>query len=350
MPATIYDVAKAAGVGIGTVSRVINNSNQISPKTREKVLKAIKDLKYQPNAIAQGLARKCTHTIACIVPFFTGYFYFELLDGVQKSISKYGYDLILYSVDVIEKKETFFIKTLRERKVDGVLLISLTISNEYANKFKNANLPIVLLDGFHPELDSISIENKEGAFVATEHLIRLGYEKIGMIYGHRNSIPAIDRLDGFKNALSKQHVPMDEKYVLSSDFFNEDGVSNNHGFNKKAGYEAMKYMLNLNGCPDAIFASSDIQAVGAMNAIHEKGLKIPDDIAIVGFDGIELSEYLGMTTMKQPMFEMGIIAVEHLMYKIQNNNKNSDIFKKLFHPYLVVRETCGGMSNKKVGK
>jgi LacI family transcriptional regulator len=342
MPATIYDVAKAAGVGIGTVSRVINDSPQISPKTREKVVNAIQELKYQPNVVAQGLARKRTNTIACIVPFFTGYFYFELLNGVQKAISKYGYDLILYSVDVIEKKETFFKKTLRERKVDGVLLVSLPIPDEYAYKFNHVNFPIVLLDSYHRDVDSISIENQEGAFIATEHLIGLGHRKIGMINGHYNSVPAINRLKGFKEALSKYNIQFEESFVVSSDYFNSEDIAYNHGFNKQAGYEAMNYLLNLErDRPGAVFVASDIQAMGAIAAIHERGLTIPNDIAIVGFDGIELSEYLGLTTMKQPMFEMGIIAVDRLMDKIHNGNDKQALFKKLFHPTLVTRETCG---------
>jgi len=342
MAVTIYDVARAAGVGIGTVSRVINNSPQISSKTREKVLRAIKELKYQPSAVARGLASKRTNTIACIVPFLTGYFYFELLNGVQQAIRKKGYDLILYSVSVMEKKETFFKKTLQERKVDGVLLVSLTISDQYVSKYQQANFPIVLLDSYHARLDSISIENRQGAFIATEHLIKLGHRKIGMINGHLNSVPAIHRLQGFKKALTEHGIAFEDRYLVSSDFFDDEQVSYNHGFNKQAGYVAMKHLLaSNNGYPDAIFVSSDIQAIGAIKAIQQYGLRIPEDIAIIGFDGIELSEYLGLTTMEQPMFEMGMIAAERLIHKIQNGNNNEGVFKRLFHPNLIVRQTCG---------
>ncbi len=342
MSATIYDVAKKAGVGIGTVSRVINKSPQISPKTRKKVLKVIKELKYQPSAMAQGLARKRTNIIACIVPFFTGYFYFELLNGVQQTLSNRGYDLILYSVDKIEKKEEILKRTIRERKVDGVLFISLPIFDKHVTKFIESKLPIVLVDSYHDELDSITIENKEGALVATEHLIHLGHKRIGMINGNISSIPAVNRLEGFKAALLKNNISYDEHLVINTNSTDDPEILQNDGFNKKAGYTAMNQLLELKkNRPTAVFVSSDIQATGAIRAIQEHGLNIPEDIAIVGFDGIELSGYLGLTTMKQPMFEMGIIAGERLIEKIQNPNTVDGNFKKLFHPKLIIRETCG---------
>jgi LacI family transcriptional regulator len=342
MSATIYDVARKAGVGIGTVSRVINNSPQISPKTREKVLNVIKELKYQPSAMAQGLARKRTNIIACIVPFFTGYFYFELLNGVQQALSNRGYDLILYSVDKIEKKEEILKRTIRERKVDGVLIISLPIFDKHVTKFIESKLPIVLVDSYHDELDSITIENKQGALDATEHLIHLGHKRIGMINGNISSIPAMNRLEGFKAALLKNNISFDEHLVINTNSTNDPEILQNDGFNKKAGYTAMNQLLELKkNRPTAVFISSDIQATGAIKAIQEQGLNIPKDIAIVGFDGIELSGYLGLTTMKQPMFEMGIIAVERLIEKIQNPDTTNRNFKKLFHPKLIVRETCG---------
>ncbi len=350
MRVTIYDVAKKAGVGIGTVSRVINNSPQIAPKTREKVLDVIKELKYQPYAMAQGLARKKSNTIACIVPFFTGYFYFELLNGVQQTLSNYGYDLILYSVDLFEKKEKIFKKILTERRVDGVLIISMKISDEFAGKFKKSTLPTTLVDSYHQKLDSITIENKEGAYLATEHLIKMGHIKIGMINGNPNSVPSQIRLRGFKNALNQHHIPLDSKYVICVQQSDPPEIIKNDGFNKQAGFLAMEKLIALDTeRPTAVFVASDIQAVGAIKAIQKSGLKIPDDIAIIGFDGIELSEYLGLSTMKQPMFEMGILAVDHLINKIQNGSENG-AFKKLFHPELVVRDTCGAKLEKSMAE
>lgn len=345
MSVTIYDVAKKAGVGIGTVSRVINNSPQISPNTRKKVLKVIREFKYQPSAMAQGLARKKTNIIACVVPFFTGYFYFEVLNGIQQALSAYGYDLILYNVNKLEKKEEILKRTIRERKVDGVLLISMPISNKLVTTFRESNLPIVLVDSCHDEIDSITIENKEGAFIATEHLIRLGHKLIGMINGCLGSVPAMNRLEGFKAALSKYEIVYKDNFVVNVGLNGDPEVLHNDGFNKKAGYKAMNKILALNGDrPTAVFISSDIQATGAIKAIQEHNLRIPDDITIVGFDDIELSEYLGLTTVHQPMYDMGTLAVNRLMDKIAG--KDSENHKTVFPTRLVIRETCGASKKK----
>ena len=344
MQITIYDVAKKAGVGIGTVSRVINNSPQISPKTRDKVRKVIRELNYKPSVMARGLARKCTNSIACIVPSFTGYFYFEILNGVQKAISKKGYDLILYSVDLFEKKEEIFKRTIRERRVDGVIIISMTISDTYAKKFIQSKLPLALIDSFHKDLDSIAIENREGARIATNHLIKLGHKKLGMINGSLNSIPAKIRLDGYMDALAEHDIQPDKRFIINFDSSNSSELQHNDGFNKAAGYSAMKTILNHgNNRPTAVFIASDIQAVGAIRAIREKGLRIPDDIAIVGFDDIELSEYMGLTTVHQPMFEMGKLAAMRLTSKISGTNSKG--LKKVFSTKLVIRVTCGALNN-----
>jgi len=340
MPVTIYDVAKQAGVGIGTVSRVLNGSPQISPETKGKVQQAIKELGYQPHPLAQGLARRKTHTVACIVPFFTGYFFVELLRGIQQQISHHKYDLILYSVDRIHKKETFLKKALQERKVDGVLFVSLHMTNTYARRFLQTPLPIVLVDSYHPWLDSITVENAEGARRATQHLLQLGYSPVAMIDGQLRSVPARQRLEGYKQALRDAGIAFNAEYVITCDFVDEAD-----GFNKEAGYRAMRKLLDFGKQrPRAVFVSSDIQAAGAIAAVEERGLRIPEDVAIVGFDDIELAEYLGLTTMRQPIFAMGQLAVEQLLSRIAEGNLPR--FVKTFNTELVVRQSCGA----KVGK
>ncbi len=335
MAVTIYDVAKKAGVGIGTVSRTINNSPQVATQTKAKVLQAIEELKYEPHALARGLARKKTNMIAIIVPFFTGYFYHELLKGVQRELSEHQYDLILYNVDQSYKTELFLKRTLQEKRVDGVLLISLGIEDTYANRFILTHFPILLLDGYHPHLDSITVENEQGAYLATQHLIQLGHTKVGMIDAQLKSSPAQVRLKGYRRALSEYHIPFHEQRLVIS-----DSITERDGFNQQAGYQGMKKLMTLGeDCPTAVFVSSDIQAVGAIRAIKEKGLQIPDDIAIVGFDDIELSEYIGLTTVHQPMFHMGRLAVDRLMARIESSDLQE--FKKSFATRLIIRETCG---------
>lgn len=335
MPVTIYDVAEKAGVGIGTVSRVINDSPHTRPQTREKVLQAIKELNYQPHTVAQSLARRKTNTIGCIIPFFTGYFFVELLRGIQSKITQFFNDLILYSIDDTSKKEFFLKRVLMERKVDGLLLVSLEISDDFVRKFLKQRFPIVLVDSFHPLLDSIKVDNVEGAFVATRHLLNLGYKKVAMIDGQLRSVPARLRLEGYKRALAEYDIPFDERYFVACDFTDEAD-----GFNKEAGYVAMKKLLELErNRPRAVFVSSDIQALGAIQAIRECGLLIPEDIAVVGFDDIELAHFVGLTTMRQPIKKIGQLAVQRLIERISGEPETE--FKPHFQTELVVRESCG---------
>ncbi|UCE20256.1 MAG: LacI family DNA-binding transcriptional regulator [Gemmatimonadota bacterium] len=340
MSVTIYDVAKRAGVGIGTVSRAINNSGSIAPRTKEKVLAVVKELGYRPHASARGLARRRTNTIGVVVPFFTGYFFVELLRGIQGEVSKFQYDLILYNVDETNKKEMILRKVLQERKVDGMLLISLEMTNNEVWELRRSRLPIVLVDSYHPDLDSVTVENRRGAYVATQHLIRQGHSRIGMIDGHLKSSPARVRLEGYKNALRDHDIGFRREYLVISDY-----VTGEDGFNRKAGYQAMKQLLHLgSNRPTAVFVSSDIQAIGAMKAIEEDGLNVPNDMAIVGFDDIELAQYIGLTTMRQPMFEMGKLAVDRLVECITDVVTNG--FKKVFHTSLIVRNTCGALRHQ----
>lgn len=339
MSVTIYDVAKKAGVGIGTVSRVINKSPQISRETRDRVLRVIKELNYQPHSAAQSLARKKTNTIGCIIPFFTGYFFVELLRGIQKKITEFKYDLILYSVDLTHKKEMFLRRALQERRVDGILFVSMEMSREFADKFLLTKFPIVLVDSYHSDLDSITVDNEEGAYLATKHLIDLGYERIAMIDGQLKSFPAKLRLAGYKKALSEHNRNFEPRYFVACDFVDEAD-----GFNKLAGYEAMKQLLTLDERPQAVFVSSDIQAIGAIQAIKERGLAVPHNIAVVGFDDIELAQFVGLTTMRQPIMEMGELAVERLMARVDEDL--ADNFKQRFHTELIVRETCGQLQVK----
>jgi LacI family transcriptional regulator len=346
MAVTIYEVAKRAGVGIGTVSRVLNDSSQISPATRARVLKVIKALKYQPHALAQGLARKKAHTLAILIPFFTGYFYVELLKGIQQAASQHKYDLILYCIDDLSKKDTYLKRALQQRRVDGVLLISSSLSGPDAKEFKRRALPLVLVDAFHPDFDSITVNDQEGAYHAVQHLIALGHKRIAMITGHEESVPAQHRHRGCQSALAAGGLKLPEFFLISSNGLQSEAARVNDGFNKEAGYWAMRKLLALNNKrPTGVFIASDIQALGAMKAVRESGLRIPEDLAIVGFDDIELAEYAGLTTVRQPMFQMGTQAVERLMALIADPQSSRQHLR--IETELIVRESSGAA--KRVG-
>jgi DNA-binding LacI/PurR family transcriptional regulator len=329
-------------VGIGTVSRVLNQSQRLAPETRARVLQAISDLNYQPHAFAQGLARKKTFAIAAIVPFFTGYFYVEILKGIQHAVSKHKYDLVLYSVDDLKNTDAYIRRALHERRVDGVLLISLDIPEKYSEKFQGRKLPLVLVDASHPAHDSITVNNKDGAYRAVRHLLDLGHRSIAIINGHLESVPARERLAGYQKALVEAGIRLEKNMMLSSDELEGDTAILNDGFNKEAGYLAMHRLLKRESVPPtAVFMASDIQAVGAIKALREAGLHIPDDIAIVGFDDIELAEYIGLTTVKQPMFKMGQQAVELLLKLIDYPDAEHSHLR--IETELVIRESCGAL-------
>lgn len=341
MPVTIYEVAEKAGVGIGTVSRVLNDSTQIAPATRAKVLKVIKQLNFQPHAMAQGLARRKTNTVGVLVPFFTGYFYVELLRGIQQALSENHFDLILYGVDDLHKKDSCFKRVLQQRRVDGVLVLSMPLAETFAAEFERREMPLVLVDAFHPQFDSITVNNEEGAYQAVRHLISLGHRKIAIVNGHLESTPAQERLAGYKRALAEASLPLRQEYLTSSDALAQNGAVLNDGFSKETGYHAMRALLALNGsCPEAVFAASDIQAVGVMSAVRERGLRIPEDLAVVGFDNIELAELVGLTTMSQPIREMGKLAVDRLLALLHGNGESAKIHHR-FNTKLIVRETSG---------
>lgn len=337
---TIYDVAAKAGVGIGTVSRVLNQSQRLAPETRARVLKVIDELRYQPHAYAQGLAKKKTFAIAAIVPFFTGYFYVELLKGIQRAVSQHKYDLILYSADDLKKTGAYIRRTLVERRVDGVLLVSLRMPDKYSEEFLRRQLPVVLVDGYHPAHESITVHNKDGAYGAVKHLVSLGHRAIAIVNGHLTSAPAQQRLAGYQQAMSEAGLEMRPEWMLSSDELRGEAMMLNDGFNKKAGYLAMQKLLQNPGArPSAVFMASDIQAMGAIRAIREARLRMPDDIAMVGFDDIELAEYLGLTTVKQPMLQMGEQAVERLLVLIKDFDAERQ--HQCIETELIVRGSCG---------
>jgi len=336
----IYDVAKKAGVGIGTVSRVINNSPHISPETKKRVKVAIKELNYRPQTAAQSLARRKTNTIGCIIPFFTGHFFMQLLRGLQRKVTEFEYDLILYSVDMANSKEKFLQRVLNESRVDGLLLVSLEISDHYVERFHNVNMPLVLVDGFHKDLDYVRVDNIGGAYKATRHLIDLGYRRIGMIDGKLESSPAKLRFEGFKKALSEAGQTFEQQHFISCDFTDEAD-----GFNRESGYAAMLRLLDLGSeRPEVVFVSSDIQAIGAIEAAKSRGVRVPDDIGVVGFDDIELSEFIELTTVRQPTMTMGRLAVEQLVNRM--NKKDAKGLQQSLDTDLVVRESCGAELRK----
>lgn len=339
---TIYDIAREAKVGIGTVSRVLNNHPSVALKTRERVESAAKRLRYQPLSYTRWLTRRHSKTIAVIIPFFAQYFFVEVLGGIQDKVHELGYDLILCGGNDAEQVEANISRALEVGKVDGILFISTAVPEKFIPKLKESGLPVVLADAESPGFDSITVANSEGAFAATTHLIDLGYRSIGMIGAQLVSRPMRERLDGFKRALKSRGIPFSDELVRTSTNKRLDGFSSRGG-----GYEAMSEFLKMGTeMPKAFFVSSDIQAFGAMAALADHGLRVPEDVAMVGFDDIELAQLMKLTTMRQPMYQMGVLAVER--YVARMTNPEAEVLHTRFTPTLIVRSSCGAALKHKV--
>ncbi len=337
MGVTIYDLAREAGVGIGTVSRCLNNHPSVSPHTRAKVLDVVKRLSYQPHAYAQRLASRKTNTISTIIPYFTNHFFVQILEGIQDKAADLGFDLILYGVNNPSQAEYYLRRSLTRGHVDGVMFFSMRFPESYIAKFLQINLPIVLVDTFHEKFDSLKVKNKEAAMVATKHLMDLGHRRIAMINGSLEAQPAQERLEGYRLALQEAGLPFSSENIIVADKGKRDG------FNREAGRSAMLELLRLQRTVPitAVFVASDIQALGVAEVASEMGVRVPEDLAIVGFDDIELAQHAQLTTMRQPMYDMGILALEKLMTRMKNPEAPPTL--STFMPELVVRRSSGGL-------
>lgn len=332
MAVTIYDIAEQAGVSIATVSRVFNDSPRVSPETRQRVLQIARGLNYQPHASAQSLARQNTRLISAVIPVVANYFYMEILRGMQDALAESDYDLIVYVAQKPEAAASQIERALQKGRSEGLLLLSTPLTDAHAKRLRAARRPVVLVDALHPDFDSISIDNRKGGYMATHHLIDRGYERVAHITIHPEAPPAAERRRGYEEALRASGRPIDRAYIVASG-------KQPFGFVEESGYEAMQELLKRKPRADAVFVASDIQALGALRALKEHGLSSPEDMAVIGFDDIQVSEYIGLTTLRQPIYEMGKLAVEKLLYRIQHLDHPTT--NTVFSPSLVERSSCG---------
>ena len=325
---TIYDIAKKAGVSIATVSRVVNKSDGIADETREKVLKVADELGYYPQAYAQGLARKKKNIIMVVVPVLSNYFFMEVLAGIQDEISAHDYDLNIFNVQGNGGKMFSQVENILKRQwADGYIFISTHMANEQLDKLKNYEIPITLVDESYPGIDSVSVDNQKGVDQAMQYFLSNGFKRIAMVTALKSSKPGRQRVKGYKKALRDAGISVDEDLIATGESMYRDG------FSEQNGYEAMKKLLELPQPPDACFCSSDIQAVGAIKAMDEKNADIP----IIGYDDITISNYIGLSTIRQPMYDMGEFATQTLIERMKNPKEQST--QKVFSPELVLRST-----------
>lgn len=327
MAKTIYDIAKAAGVSIATVSRVFNSSNSVKDSTREKILAIADEMGYHPQAYAQGLASKQKNSVMMLVPVMSNYFFTEILKGAQDMLADKNIELNILNISQDRDVYTQVEQIIKRQWADGYLLVSLHLQEEELKKLKRFHVPISLLDDFSPTFDSVSFNNKKGAYKATEYLIQKGYKRIAFLSGHIGSFPVRDRIHGYKNALKDYKIPFDESLIVSGDSMDRDG------FTEKAGYEAMNKVLSMKPVPDACFSSSDIKAVGALKSMKEHQKNLP----MVSYDNLSISEYIGLTTIHQPMYDMGYRATKYLLSRIENSKQL--VYDYVHEPKLIIRSS-----------
>jgi len=311
---TIVDVAEKAGVSLGTVSRVINNDAHVAPETRERVTMVVREMGYVANRQARSLKGSKTNVIGVLVPDLgTGYIG-EIMRGIDSELALSQLDLMLFTTHRAAIKEANYVANMVQGMVDGLLVVLPRNPTDYTGSLTRRNFPFVLIDhqGTGESCPAVGATNWQGAYNATEYLIKLGHRRIGFITGSMDLGCANDRLDGYRSALRTHHIPEALELIYEGDF------------NQPDGYAGASVLLDLASPPTAIFASNDVMAMGVMDAVRNRKMYIPEDISVLGFDNIPQSAMVfpPLTTVQQPLEQMGRVATQMLLDILKNPDKN----------------------------
>ncbi len=327
---TIVDVARESGVSYSTVSRVLNGYEFVKASTREKVLRAAEKLGYVPNQQARSLAGGRSNLIGILVPRLDNGYMSEIIRGIDDELTKSEYNLILYTTHRHEGRENRYVATIMNGAADGLLLIVPLITTNYLDALRRQNFPYVLVDQADTGAKSsfVNAANWQGAYDATQYLIKLGHKRIGFITGMEGLISAPHRLEGFRAAMTHEGLPILNELIVSG------------GFQENGGYIGTQKLLALPQPPTAIFAANDLSAFGAIEAIRQHGLRIPEDISLMGFDDIPQASLVHpkLTTVHQPLEEMGRMGVRMLLEHIQNHEREP--YQVTLATQLIVRDSC----------
>lgn len=325
VPVTILDVAARARVSPATVSRVLTGSpHAVSEQTRRRVLGAAGDLGYLRNMIARSLLKRETSAVGVLIPDVSNPYYAVIVRGIEDAASQTGRAVILCNTDRRLDKQISYLRTLLERRVDGLIITGGTLPKQDLGNMIQV-LPIVVIGRHKVPLPSVRVDNVEAAIVATRHLIDLGHRRIASLAGPVESLTAIDRLKGYRRALSNAGLQPSPEYVVTADFGLEGG---------RAGAERL---FTLDEPPTAVVASSDQMAMGMLRALHERGLHVPRDVSVVGFDDSPLASYAvpALTSVSIPMYEIGRRAMGLLLRLLEDERGGSEVLPT----ELRVRET-----------
>jgi LacI family transcriptional regulator len=327
---TIVDVAREAGVSYATVSRVANNKGGVKPETRERVLTAMARLGYVVDQRARSLAGGRSQVIGLLVHDVGTTYIGEIIRGIDAELASAQYDLILYTTHRRKTKESAYVVTLTRGLADGLLLVLPRNPEAYLETLRQYRFPSVLIDhrGVDEETPAVAAANQQGAYSAAKYLIGLGHRRIGFITGAMDQICAQDRLGGYRTALADNGIAFDPALVREGNFF------------QPLGYTGASALLELPQPPTAIFASNDVSAFGVMEAVREHGLRIPDDVSVMGFDDIPQAAHVHppLTTVRQPLEEMGRTATRMLLEYIKGPPPS--IERVELPTELVIRQSC----------
>ncbi len=333
---TVRDVARRAGVSTSTVSHVLNRTRFVSDDLRDRVLAAMHELEYHPNAAARMLSLKRSHALGLIVSDIRNPFFASITRGVEDVAQEHGYTVVLCNSDEDLVKETACLKTLQSGQVDGVLLASAGVADEHVTRLVQAGYPVVLVDRDLPELGApaVLLDNEGAAYSAVRHLIERGHQRIGMLSGRASISTTTERVAGYQHALSEAGLELDARLVISGESTSEGGVAATHA------------LLDLEPPPTAIFSGNNLMSIGALSAIASRGLTVPDDVAMVGFDDFPFpwSDAFRphLTTVAQPTYELGRCAAEILVQMLEGSLTRPEP-RTVLEGKLVIRESSGAL-------
>jgi LacI family transcriptional regulator, galactose operon repressor len=338
---TIEEIADLAAVSRSTVSRVLNNHPSVRPTVRARVQQVIQEHRYTPRAAARSLASRRTNVVGLLIPrsaatIFADPFFPHVIQGITETCSNHGYFLLL-SMVTAEREQDFYERVLRGRHVDGLIMLSSDIDDPILPLLIRDESALVLV-GRHPyltDVNSADVDNRDGAVQGVRHLVQLGHRRIATITGPLYMAGAMDRRDGYKQALAEAAISIRPELIVEGDY------------TQAGGYACMRQLLDLAERPGAVFVASDVMAAGALRAIHEAGLRVPDDIALVSFDDLPLATILTppLTTVHQPLYELGAAAAELLLRRLDQPDDHRPTHVVL-PTHLVVRQSSGAPARR----
>lgn len=341
MTSTIRDVARRAGVSVATVSRVVNSSaHRVSPRTHRRVMTAVAELGYHANVIAQGLKKRTTRTVALIVPDISNPFFPAIARGIEDIARLRGYAVLLCNTYEDLARENAYLQLLRKRWVDGLIFATVGSNTEHLRALRRERMPVVLIarDVEGVSIDAVLVDNFRGGVEATTHLLRLGHRQVVHIGGPPSLHVAAERRRGYLEALAAAGIPARPAHIAEGDFTAEGGR------------RAINLLLERRVEFTAVVAANDLMAIGAMEALRTAGRRIPEDVAVVGFDDITFASLVSpaLTTVAQPKYRMGQMAMERLFELMAGEASRSR--QTVLVPQLVVRESCGARLQTNVGR